>query len=213
MSHDEKEANIWFYSRDVGISALLSSSSTGTAKAFKHWAIVLDYMSIKDPNRVNKRVLYEANNESGLLVAREVQHGDDEDDEWKQSSGFFKEDHGRVTITEARAKSYCDDFNQRQVKYVATKDNCQRFVDDFIANVLPDSCISLPITIQKATSWFGLASSTLSKSLSNVGSAAIVRDSLIQSRVGAHEFLLKNTIKTIDLNGFGKISLVLTKEI
>lgn len=172
MAEGDKSARLWFYSRDLDFSASLSGYAKKGAKvggptALKHWAVVLDYMSTKNPDRVNKRILYEANNEKGLLVAGATQHAEDEEEEWEQRPGFQKKDLGMVTINENRAQSYCDEFNRRQIKYVATKDNCQRFVDEFLANLLPDSEICLPVNAEAATSWFSSMSSASLNSVSN----------------------------------------------
>ena len=107
----------------------------------KHWAAVVDYMK-KDSMTVNKRILYEANNVKGLLVARDVQFGEEEEEEeWIGKAGFEKQDHGEVSLNEAMARNYCEDFNQRKIKYIATKDNCQMFLCDFVSKVLTDSAI------------------------------------------------------------------------
>ena len=215
MAQVEKRGRIWFYCRDLDFTASLSTSTssqssvTGGPKALKHWAVILDDLDDDDPSEVSKRILYEANNVGGLLVARDEAHGNNEEKkDWKQKSGFIKEDHGMVTFNEAKAKSYCEDFNRLKIKYVATKDNCQRFVDEFIANLLPDAKISLPTTIKEVKPWLGSASSTLLNSLSNVGSGTLIKDLVIKSRIGGQEWMFKEAIQQINLNGFGRISIL-----
>ena len=211
---NQKMARIWFYYRNVRFSLPSSSSqeSSGrkwTPKALKHWAVVLDYMSITNPSKINKRVLYEATDKEGILVARDFAHGEDEEEEWKQMSGFGKEDHGMVTINESRAKSYCEEFNQLKQKYVAVQVNCQKFVDSFLANVLIDGAISLPLTVKEAKSWFDSISSTSFNSLNNLGSGALIKN-LIMKNIGdgGLNILAKEAIEQISLNGFGSISLL-----
>lgn len=211
MTQVDKNARIWLYCKDLESAASLKSSSLvkgsrpGFPKALKHWAVRLDYMSSKRPSQVNKSILYHANNEQGLLVARELMLGEDEDEEWRNAHGFTMEDHGLVTINEARAKTYCENFNQLKIKYVATKDNCQRFVDDFLANLLPDTAICLPTTVKEAKQWFESISSLGLSSLANCGSAHLLKE-MIHSRIG--QGVIKETIKQINLNGFGKISIL-----
>ncbi len=212
MAPRDKDARLWFYSRDLLSVASLPTSSkgadgTGGPRALKHWAVLLEYMSTKKPGKVNNGILYEANNEQGLLVAREVPHGNDEEEEWEQSSGFVKRDHGMVRIHEARAKSYCRGFNEQRIRYVATRDNCQRFVSEFIANLLPDSAIPLPrMTAEEAKSWCSSASSTAINFLANLGSAALVREFLIKTAVGSGTSL-KDVITMFNLS-IGKQSLL-----
>ena len=216
MAQIEKSCRIWFYSRDVDATASLStstssqSSSTGAPKALKHWAIILDYMSTRNPSQVNKRILYEALNTAGLLVARWLEHAGDEEEDWKNKSGFMREDHGMVTINEERAKNYCDNFNQQKIKYVAISDNCQRFVDEFIANLLPDAAISLPTSIKEVKTGVFSALSTSLNSLSNVGSATLIQDLIIKSigNANGYDLMFKEAIQQINLNGFGKISIL-----
>ena len=111
MAQVEKRGRIWFYCRDLDFTASLSTSTssqssvTGGPKALKHWAVILDDLDDDDPSEVSKRILYEANNVGGLLVARDEAHGNNEEKkDWKQKSGFIKEDHGMVTFNEAKAK-------------------------------------------------------------------------------------------------------------
>ena len=220
MTQIESSCRIWFYSRDVDATASLStstssqsssqSSSTGAPKALKHWAIILDYMSTRNPSQVNKRMLYEALNTEGLLVARFLGHAGDEEEDWKNKSGFMREDHGMVTVNEERAKNYCDNFNQRKIKYVATRDNCQRFVDEFIANLLPDAAISLPTSIKEIKTGLFSVSSTALNSLSNLGSATLIENLVIKSlgNANGYDLMFKEAIKQINLNGFGKISIL-----
>ncbi len=88
MTQADKRARFYFYAKDLDKFASLPTTSSGlsagTPTALKHWAVKLDYMSTRDPSKVNKRILYEANNEKGLLVARAVMLGEDEDEEWRQ---------------------------------------------------------------------------------------------------------------------------------
>ncbi len=109
-----------------------------------------------------------------------------------------------------RAKSYCESFNQLKVKYVATKKNCQRFVSEFIANLLPDSAIAnhLPIPIEETKTWLESSMSLCTNSLSNVASAAIVRELLPRLGTGALDNIFSEAIKQINLNGFGIVSLL-----
>ncbi len=218
----DTQARLWFYSNYLGFSGSLPSSSTSSGghgesaivpkvlNPVKHWAVVLEYMRIKDPIQVNKRVLYEADNERGLLVAKYIAHGEDEEEEWRQKPGFDKQDHGMVTANEARARNYCEGFNQLKIKYVATEDNCQRFVEEFVANVLIDAKISMPTTVREAKSWFSSVASTSLASLSNFGSAALVKDYVLKSRIGEGplEMMVKEAIKQLNLNGFGKVSIL-----
>ena len=115
-----------------------------------------------------------------------------------------------VNINEDRAKSYCESFNQLKVKYVATKENCQRFVSEFIANLLPDSAIAnhLPIPIEETKTWLESSMSLCTNSLSNVASAAIVRELLPRLGTGALDNIFSEAIKQINLNGFGIVSLL-----
>ena len=71
--------------------------------------------------------------------------------------------------------------------------------------MLPDSSISLPISVKEAKSGIFSLSSTALNSLSNLGSAAIMKE-LLKSIVG--DGVLKETIKQISLNAFGKISIL-----
>ena len=213
----QKRAKFWFYSRDID---LMSSSLSGSNKesagkslgfnCLRHWAGVLDYMR-KGTNTVNKRVLYEANNKDGLLVARDQFFGEEEEEEeWKAKPGFYREDHGEVYLNEAIAKKYCEDFNQRKIIYVATEDNCQMFLEDFASTVLTHSAIQLPIGISEAKPWFFSGSSTLSTSLINIGSTAIIKDFFFKQIIGEGLMakMSKEFIKDISLNGFGKISIL-----
>ena len=133
QSETDKRARLWFYSRSldafssrdlrsssecksVNSSVTVSGSNSllSNTNATKHWALVLDYMSKnpETPNKVNKRILYEATDVGGLLVAWKTEHGEDEEDEWKKMPGFEKEDHGEVFINEQRASQYCEEFNK-----------------------------------------------------------------------------------------------------
>ena len=215
-THDnQKTARLWLYCRNLDFRSSLSTSSQSSSsrkwapKSLKHWAVVLDYMSSRNPSNINKRVLYEANEEGDILVAREIQHGEDEEEEWKLMSGFTRKDNGMVTINEARAKSYCEEFNHLKMKYVAVQDNCQKFVDAFLSNVLIDGAISLPLPVKEVKSWFDGASSTVSSSLTHLGSGALIKH-LITSSIGSggYNIIFKEAIEQISLNGFGQISLL-----
>ena len=230
QSETDKRARLWFYSRSldafssrdfrssyecksVNSSVTVSGSNSllSNTNATKHWALVLDYMSKnpETPNKVNKRILYEATDVGGLLVAWKTEHGEDEEDDWKKMPGFEKEDHGEVFINEQRASQYCEEFNKQNLKYVATKDNCQRFVSEFLANLRIDGVICLPVSIAGAKAWFGSVASTSLQSCTNLGSASFISDYLIK-RVGngTYDWLMKQAIEQISINGFGKISIL-----
>ena len=216
---EEKEVRLWLYCRDLGFTASLGSSkqgssrSTGAPKALKHWAVVVDFMSDRNPERVNKRVLYEANKVGDLLVATEVQHGEDEENDWKAKAGFVKKDLGMAKANETRNKNYCEAFNEEKIEYVATKDNCQKFANDFLASVFPDSTICLPASFEAAAKeakpWFSSVSSASSISLSNLGLAALVKKIMVSTiENGTFGPIIKEAISSVNFNGIGKGSLL-----
>merc|ERR1719348_387588 len=102
------KTRLWFYSKNIeGVSSSLqiSSKEKPLANALKHWAVVLDYMCEDDPKELDKRILYEANNEQGYLVAEANPHGTGNERKWKNSSGFERADHGVYDANEERAKN------------------------------------------------------------------------------------------------------------
>merc|ERR1711872_208408 len=208
MSLDLKDVRIWFYSRNLSDSFSSSNSSSpvsngGGPEALKHWAIVLDYMSVTRPGIVNYRILYEANNVEGQLVARWAPHGIDQEEEWQNYGGFEKKSDDKIVqINEDRAKQYCDDFNQLRIKYVAIRDNCQRFASEFLANVLMDSNIALPPTINEVKTGILAALEVSLRSVSNLG-YRVLNDSKIGQ--GAVEVAVMETIQRVNSNGLQHI--------
>ena len=213
---DKTCATIWFYSKDVSGFASVSGSKKvlatngGSPSAFKHWAVVVGFKSKKDPSRLNKRILYDANcDPEGFLLARELFFGQDEEEDWKSQKGFSEKNHGDFPFNEALAKSYCSAFNERKIKYVATSDNCQMFVNEFLANLLPDSTISLPPLANETFFWLSGISSALLDSIGSVGSAALIEKALLAhaSRTGVSP-IIQEVLKDISLNGIGEITVL-----
>ena len=165
--------------------------------------------SSADSCRLNKRILYDANDPEGFLLSRELFFGQDEEEDWKSQKGFSEKNHGDFPFNEALAKSYCSAFNERKIKYVATSDNCQMFVNEFLANLLPDSTISLPPLANETFFWLSGISSALLDSIGSVGSAALIEKALLAhaSRTGVSP-IIQEVLKDISLNGIGEITVL-----
>ena len=217
MVEDVQEARVWIYVRNIdGLSSSKpSSSSTGSSVAgilgdsFKHWGIVLEYYD--EDGEIEDTILYEANDKEGLLIA------DDRNftkkmfkKEWESKPGFKRVDNGVFdNLDQDRAANYCREFNKLEIRYVATVDNCQRFAEEFLANLKLDSKICLPVSVESTKSFFGSVGSLSSSSITKLGSGSAIKQLILNSVVdGGLNSTFKEAIKRINLNGFGKISIL-----
>ena len=183
--------NLWTSSPGVG-----SCGSPNIPNVLKHWAVVLEYMSVRTVGTVNKTILYDANEDRGFLIASATELGPDDLADWRENPGFVEHKHGLVTISEDRARAYCHEFNRKRVKYVATSDNCQKFVDQFIANLLAEEHIPLPFKVEAVKTCFVDSMSSSMKS----GSVRLAKWALPKLAS-----VLKEVAKNIKLEHFESI--------
>ena len=221
---EKEKARVWLYTRDLDLDALAASipdsgsgntvsGISGPGQIVKHWATVLEYL--QENGQVDCKVIYEANNEGGLLKAKKRSFREKIlKDEWENKPGYHKEYKGEFpTVDEERAEKYCQDFNEKKIKYDIVKQNCQIFVKTFLFDNLIEASISFPCTaeelVEETKTWGGSLASLGSGSLSKFASANMARDFIVSAR-GTPEFqnLVITTIKNIDLNGLGSIKLL-----
>jgi len=128
---------------------------------------------------------------------------------WTRAPGFEKRFITEMPFNRAQGEAFCEEVNGRKERYVATEDNCQKFVDEFISNFIPESVVSLPLGVEAQKTIWGSFTSTSLNSLTNFGSGAMVKE-LVLKRVGTSglEVYLRQAITEASAQGFGKISLL-----
>ena len=112
-----EQARVWLYTRDLDAMATsmpVSASASGNTasgttvmgQVVKHWGIVFDYLTEDDEDEVDCSIIYEANNENGLLQAKKRNFRKKLfATEWENKPGFYKEDMGKFrTVDEERAE-------------------------------------------------------------------------------------------------------------
>ena len=57
---------------------------------------------------------------------------------WTKATGFEKRFITEMPFIRAQGKAFCEEVNEKKERYDATKDNPQKFVDEFISNFIPE---------------------------------------------------------------------------
>ncbi len=215
MNNPNGNARIWLYMRNVGTSTCPDGSSPGLAvKAFQHWALKVDYMSKRDRTKVNKSVLYEANEDNGLVVATFVMLGEDEEDDWKSSPGFFQDNLGHSCVNEEAAAAFCERFNKHCIKYAAAQNDCQGFVNEFLADVVTTGAFELPPTAKEAKrEMFKSTSNSSSNLLRNKGLEWLVKEAMKHVGTGKYDHLARQVMQEASFESIGRVSLIAGKPV
>ena len=105
-----------------GLSAVLGNS-------VKHWAIVIEW--IDSNGNIRKKMVYEAFNRYGNLVAENGTLDETKIQEWQARNGSQKIDLGKFrNIDQDHCETFITRFNKKSIKYKVTSDNCQRFAKE-----------------------------------------------------------------------------------
>ena len=119
--------------------------------AYKHWAVVVEYLDEEGP--VDRQELYEVGrNEEGNMVAFNMAFSSRLDREWMKEPGAERRDLGERTVNQRAVLNFCNRVTGKKEKYSAFKNNCQKFVEDFVS-LLDGGEMALPPGAKDT--WFG----------------------------------------------------------
>ena len=117
----------WLYAKNL--SGLGSAPMT---TAYKHWALVVEYLG--EDGEVDMQELYEVGrNEEGNVEALNMAFCSRQDREWMNKPGAEKIYLGERTMSQKDAITFCSRVTRKKEQYSLFNNNCQKFVEEFVS--------------------------------------------------------------------------------
>lgn len=218
-----QRANIWLHTKPLGGSQSVSTSSNPNSlggsrsvsissdPSFQHWAVVAEYIVDEEVDAVER---YEAYAVDGYLVATNTMYGRRDTNKWleepkspqKTFLGIYE------SMNQGHAQAFCTEVTQRKKKYSAKEENCQKFVNEFMAGVMVGSNLAgnLPWKAEEVITLWGSVCSTSLNSVGMLNSAGILKDKILKKIVikGTGDVVFKQTVEKASIQGIGQVSLL-----
>ena len=123
----KEQGRVWLYAKNLSVLG-----GAGVPLAYKHWAVVVEYLD--EEGQVDRQELYEVGrNEEGNVVAFNMAFSSRLDKEWMNQPGAERRYLGERTVNQRAVLTFCNRVTGKKEKYSAFKNNCQKFVEEFLS--------------------------------------------------------------------------------
>ena len=123
----KQQARVWLYAKNLSVL-----KSADVAPAYNHLAVIVEYLDKEGP--VDRQELYEVGrNEEGNVVAFNMAFSSRLDREGMNEPGAERRDLGERTVNQRAVLTFCNRVTGKKEKYSAFKNNCQKFVEEFLS--------------------------------------------------------------------------------